>query len=212
MPYLSKRKRQLQGARNAKRRKSEDDDLQREQQNGEEEQNERGSLPSVESSQNDEDEASSEEPEASDIDNDELIEVYACEWMAGLDRDDLMSLTITFHHLLVSKLKLKLTDASKLIAELTGKGERTNRLWRAQFIANEGSFPDSLQGKYQRSGVLWQNKEMNKVATCYVRENKVVKGRPNMILQSFAVVYSTGESNSPSQSWARTQISSESML
>ena len=79
MPYLSKRKKQLQGARNAKHRKSEDNDLQREQQNGGEEQNERGSLPSVESSQNDEDGASSEESEVSDIDNDELIEVYACE-------------------------------------------------------------------------------------------------------------------------------------
>ena len=79
----------------------------------------------------------------------------------------------------------KLTDASELIAELAGKGERTIRLWRAQFVANEGSFPDSLQGKYQRSGVLWQNEELNKVATRYIRENKVVKGRPNMNLQSF---------------------------
>ena len=59
------------------------------------------------------------------MDNDELIEFYACEWMAGLDRDDLMLFTITLHHLLASKLKLKLTDASELIAELTGKGERT---------------------------------------------------------------------------------------
>ena len=125
MPYLSKRKKQLRGARNAKHQKRQVNDLQREQQNGLEEQNERGSLPSVESSQNDEDGASSEESDASDMENDELIEVYAREWMAGLDRDDLMSFTITLHHLLVSKLKLKLTDASELIAELTGKGERT---------------------------------------------------------------------------------------
>lgn len=114
--------------------------------------------------------------------------MYADEWMAGLDRDDLMALTITLHHLLVSKLKLRLTDTSKLISELTGKGERTIRLWRAQFVANEGSFPDSLQGKYQRSGVLWQNEEMNKLATRYIRENKVIKGRPNMNLQSFTAL------------------------
>ena len=47
--------------------------------------------------------------------------------MDGLDRDDLMSLTII---LLVSMLKKKKTDISQLIAELTGKGERTVRLWR----------------------------------------------------------------------------------
>ena len=79
---------------------------------------------SVESSQNDEDGTSSEESDALDMDNDELIEVYAREWIAGLDRDDLMSLTITLHHLLVSELKLKLTNASELIAEFTGKRER----------------------------------------------------------------------------------------
>ena len=65
MPYLSKRKKQLRGAQNAKRQKRQDNDLQREQQNGLEEQDERGgSLPSVESSQNDEDGASSEESDA----------------------------------------------------------------------------------------------------------------------------------------------------
>lgn len=58
--------------------------MQREQQNGGEDQNERGI--------NDEDGASGEESDASDMDNDELIEAYAREWMAGLDRDDLMSL------------------------------------------------------------------------------------------------------------------------
>ena len=49
-------------------------------------------------------------------------------------------------------------------------------------MANEGSFPDSLQGKYQRSGVLWQNEELNKLATRYIRENK---GRLSMNLGSF---------------------------
>ena len=34
--------------------------------------------------------------------------------------------------------------------------------------------------------MLWQSEEMNKLVTRYVRENRVVKGRPNMNLQSFA--------------------------
>ena len=140
MPYPTKRQKQLQKAQNAKRQKIQDVDSQKEQQSKGDEQNEHGSLPSVsgESMQQNErellpsgssdskDGASGEESDVSDIDCDELIEVYANEWIAGLDRDDLMSLTITLHHLLVFQLKLKVTDASKLIAELTGKGERNH--------------------------------------------------------------------------------------
>ena len=82
---------------------------------------------------------------------------------------------------------MKKTDASVLIAELSGKGERTVREWRATFVTNKGSFPDTLQGKYPRTGVLWHNEELNKLATRYVRENRVIKGKPNMRLQSFTI-------------------------
>ena len=119
------------------------------------------------------------ESDVSDIDD--LIEVHARDWMDGLDRDDLMSLTII---LLVSMLKKKITDISQLIAELTGKGEENCSTMeaRAQFFTNKESFPDSFQGKYQRTGVLWHKEEMNKLVTPYIhaQENKVVKGQPNM--------------------------------
>lgn len=48
-----------------------------------------------------------------------------------------------------------------------------------------GELPYTLQGKYQRTRVLWHNEELNKLATRYVRENKVVKGQPNMRFQLF---------------------------
>ena len=41
-------------------------------------------------------------------------------------------------------------------------------------------FPDSQQGSYQRSGVLWQNEELNKCVRKFVRENGCVKGKKNM--------------------------------
>ena len=128
--------------------------------------------------------SSCDENSDDEVDVSELVEEYTQEWVNGLDRDD-MSLSITLHHLLVVKLQLKKTDASKLITELIGKGERTVREWRATFTANKGSFPDILQGKYQRTGVLWHNEELNKLAMWYVRENKVVKGQPNMRFQLF---------------------------
>ena len=105
------------------------------------------------------------EDDAGDVDVDDLVKNYAREWVNGLDRDDLMALCILLYYLLVYLLKVKMTDASKMIADLTGKCESTVREWRATFIENRGSFPDTLQGRYQRSGVLWQNEESSKLAT-----------------------------------------------
>ena len=50
-----------------------------------------------------------------------------------------MSLSIAVHHLLVTKLQLRKTDAPVLIAEMTGKGERTVREWRAVYPLTTGS-------------------------------------------------------------------------
>ena len=111
--------------------------------------------------------------------------------MNGLDRDDVMSLSIILHYLLVCLLQLGATDALKWIADVSGKCARTIREWRATFIANKGSFPDTLQGRYQRTGVLWHNEELNKLASRYVRENRVVKGKPNLNLQSFTAWVNT---------------------
>ena len=78
-----------------------------------------------------------------------------------------------------------LTDATKLITKGIGRCDRTVRQWRKTFITNKGSFPDSLQGKYQREGVLWQNEDLNRLATNYVRENSFVKGKPNLTNSMF---------------------------
>ena len=158
MPWPSKRKRQLRCARNVKRQKQQLRNPPEERQDTE-----------------------SEDDAADEVD----IEEYARDWVNSLDRDDLKSLSVLLHYLLVCLLRMGVTDASKWIADLTGKCERTIREWRATFIKNKGSFPDTLQGRYQRSGVLWQNEELNELATNYVRENRVVKGQPNLHLQSF---------------------------
>ena len=127
-------------------------------------------------------EAPGSEGEVPDRDVNAFIEDYARDWVNGLDRDDLRSLSI---YLLVCLLQLGATDASKWIADVSGKCERTIREWRATFVANKGSFPDTMQGRYQRTGVLWHNEELNELATQYVRENRVIKGKPNLNLQSF---------------------------
>ena len=56
-----------------------------------------------------------------------------------------------------------------LIGDL-GKGERTVQEWQSKFLENKGCFPESLQGVYQRQGVMWQSEELNTKARKYVRE------------------------------------------
>ena len=45
--------------------------------------------------------------------------------------------------------------------------------------------PCTKQGKYIHTGVLWQNEELNKKASDYVRANQNIKGKPNMTVTEF---------------------------
>ena len=90
------------------------------------------------------------------------INQFAKEWVESLNRDDTMALTMFLYSFLVFCLQFTLCNSAKLISELLGYSDRTIREWRSIFISNEGSFPDSEQGKYQRACVLWQNEDLNK--------------------------------------------------
>ena len=130
----------------------------------------------------------SEEPASFDISEDTMKEYllnHVQDWTSSLSRDDLMSLVMTLQLALVHESGLTNTDAANVIASLVGRSERTVREWKYIFFKNNGNFPDSKQGKYQRDGILWQNEELNDAASDYVRNNAVVKGRPNMTSISF---------------------------
>ena len=74
----------------------------------------------------------------------------------------------------MSRFQFTLCYSAKLISELLGYSDRTIRDWRSIFISNEGLFPDSEQGIYQCSGVLWQNEELNKKAREFVQAKMLV--------------------------------------
>ena len=76
------------------------------------------------------------------------------EWVSVLSRDDLMSLSLTLHHVLVNIYGVTKRNAAEMIGNLIGKNERTVREWRKFFNDNGGSFPDSEQGHYRRQGVF----------------------------------------------------------
>lgn len=48
-----------------------------------------------------------------------------------------------------------------------------------------GKLPESKQGHYQRTGVVWNSEELNKKARKYVQENSNVKGKPGLTVASF---------------------------
>ena len=52
-------------------------------------------------------------------------------------------------------------DAAELAGMMIGRSDRTIRDWKSHFFANDGAMPESKQGKYQRSGVVWKNEKLN---------------------------------------------------
>ena len=92
--------------------------------------------------------------------------------------------TAIYH--LVNLMNITATKASEYTGIMIGKSDRTVRQWQAEFREN-GSIPDSKQGRYQRTGILWSCEDLNRKATKYVRENANVKGRPNLTTHSFCV-------------------------
>ena len=95
-----------------------------------------------------------------------------------------MSLTLLLHQLLVNRIQISVIEASKQIGESVEKSDRTVMEYRSVFTENNYSFPDTLQGKYQRKGVVWQNEKLNKYASKFVRKKVAVKGRHNMTASS----------------------------
>jgi len=68
------------------------------------------------------------------------------------------------------------------LASLT---ERTVRDWKSQFYENDGRIPESKQGQYEQTGVLWHNEAFNTKVCKYVKENAFKKGSANLTTISF---------------------------
>ena len=105
-----------------------------------------------------------------DTDNEDIdpsFDLDASEdWVSHLDRDDLVSLGL---FQLASHLNLGETKAAELASAMINKSDKTIREWRTHFFQNEGEIPESTQGKYQRSGIVWSREDLNKTATKYIR-------------------------------------------
>ena len=50
---------------------------------------------------------------------------------------------------------------------MINKSDRTVRRWRSSLIENDGDFHESVHGKHQCSGVLWNEEHLNMF--CYLK-------------------------------------------
>ena len=110
---------------------------------------------------------------------------FCDELLESLDRDDLKSVSIFLCYQFVSVFNLTETRVADYAAGMVHKSGRTVRQWRHDLIMNDGVFPESQQGSYEYSGILWKSEEINKKATKFVRSNATVKGKPNLTALSF---------------------------
>ena len=115
----------------------------------------------------------------------EILRGFTEDWLDTLDKEELKSISLFLCYHLVHMFSFTETKAAEYAAAMVKKSERTVRRWRAGLIDNNGVLPESQQGRYQRSGILWQNEELNKKAAEYVRMNVAVKGRPNLTTVDF---------------------------
>ena len=110
----------------------------------------------------------------------EVMETFVKSWVQALDHEDRKSLAMLLCFVLVKELSFTETNAAALTSRVISKNEKTVRRWRTDLVSNGGASSESNQGRYQRTGVLWANEELNKKAVEYFRANDAVKGKPNM--------------------------------
>ena len=117
-------------------------------------------------------------------DHDHMREEFCDEWVLHLERDDKVSLAM-FLCFQLATLGFGETQAAEMAGMMVGRSDKSVREWRTHFLNNNGQIPGNMQGKYQRSGVVWRCEILNRKASKYIRNNSNVKGRPNLTVGTF---------------------------
>ena len=88
-------------------------------------------------------------------DYDHLIERFCDDWVLQLDRDDKVALGLFLCFQLTKHFEVGETRAAEIAGMMIGRSEKSIREWRSQFFENDGELPESKQGRYHRTGVVW---------------------------------------------------------
>ena len=95
-----------------------------------------------------------------------MAESFCEEWVAHFKNKASLGLFMTFQ--LQSHLGMGKTEPAELAGIMVGRSERTIREWVAKFNDSGGGVPESRQGHYQRSGVLWSNEDLSRKAARFI--------------------------------------------
>ena len=114
-----------------------------------------------------------------------MVDSFCEEWVASLSWENRASLGLFLSFQLSTILGKGETEAAELAGQMIGKSDRTVREWRSKFFESCGELPESKQGHYQRTGVLWKNESLNRKATRFIRANAAVKGQANLTVGTF---------------------------
>ena len=97
----------------------------------------------------------------------DILGDFAEDWLETLDKDEIKSISLFLCYHFVHAFSFIETKAAEYASSMMKKSDRTARRWRNALI-DDGVLPELEQGRYQRSGVLWQNEELNKKSVEYV--------------------------------------------
>ena len=98
------------------------------------------------------------------LDSEHMMEKFCEDWVTHLSWEDRTSLGLFLCFQMTTVLRKGETEAAELASLISGKSDKTIRSWKTTFLESGGEIPESKQGHYQRTGILWQNESLNKKA------------------------------------------------
>ena len=137
-----------------------------------------------------EDDYSSDDEHTYDEDYDEKltsedISAIYSDWVSEMKRIDKQKMAMMLYDNYVNRMSLQKTEAAKEVGLFLGVSDKTVRLWRKEFMCNDGEFSEDGRGKHVRYQVVFDEDYRDK-ALDWVRSHSSVKGKPNMVASDFS--------------------------
>ena len=86
---------------------------------------------------------------------------------------------------MTSVLRIGEMKTAELAVLMTGNSDKSIQSWRTKFLEGGGEMSESKQGHYQRAGILWLSKSLNKKSARCILWACSVKGKANLTVATF---------------------------
>ena len=106
------------------------------------------------------------------------------DWLHTLQIEDVQMMAMMVYDNYINRFGMLQTKATEEVALLFNTNEKNISRWRADWVANNGFFSESTQGKCKRYSVV-DDEEYRDLALKWIRENASKKGKPNLMAVAF---------------------------